>query len=196
MNVEEVWQRSSGSIRRILLQSVFFPFALLVAMEFRFKTVPSVLQSSVGNFTRLTARNVASFRVANHFFDRLPGCLDTRWRRFNHKQMSTTENIQIADGWLLQVCASVLQREKHDDGAGLFVPYRIFVFIGHFPQKLPVFSGSFVENDLQLRGSYIRSCCRKTLVFCVYLLSHVPWYGVATISRLLNITGLFCKRAL
>ena len=31
------------------------------------------------------------------------------------------------------------------------------VVIGHFPQKWPILSGSFVENDLQLRGSYVSS---------------------------------------
>jgi len=54
------------------------------------------------------------------------------------------------------------------------------MFIGHFAQKSPIIRGSFAERDLQLKATY------ASMPPC-------SAYGVATISRLLKILGLFYR---
>jgi len=90
-------------------------------------------------------------------------CVDERASRVTHIGMTNQ-------------CAVPIECDMtHSTRTGWRRPIECLIFTGHFLQKIPIVSGSFAENDLQLKAFY------GSTPPCTWVVSHIEMHHVTQV---------------
>ena len=103
-------------------------------------------------------------------------------------------HIQVTSGWVM-MCTHDMISHIHDESC-------VCEALQHTATHCNTLQHTATHcNTLQHTATHCNTLCICDIMLCVYMTSWMSrvapqTYGVATISRLLKIIGLFCKRAL